>query len=77
MTVKANMQEAKTNLSKLVAASLAGEEVIISNRGVAMVQLVPCEQPAKRELGFIGGKEHWSDAFFDSLPEDELALWGL
>jgi len=77
MTIKANMQVAKTNLSKLVAASLAGEEVVIANRGVAMVQLIPCERPAKRELGFIGGEEHWDDAFFDSLSEEELAMWGL
>ena len=77
MAIKVNMQEAKTNLSKLVAASLDGEEVVIANRGIAMVQLVPLDRPTKRELGFIGGEESWDDTFFDPLPEDELALWGL
>ncbi|MDR2721636.1 MAG: type II toxin-antitoxin system prevent-host-death family antitoxin, partial [Coriobacteriaceae bacterium] len=42
------MQDAKTNLSKLVSASLAGQEVVIANRGVAVVRLVPYEQPTKR-----------------------------
>ena len=72
-----NMQEAKANLSKLVSASLAGEEVIIANRGVAQVRLVPCGLPAKRELGFVGGDENWDDAFFEALPQEELAAWGL
>ena len=44
-----NMQDAKTNLSKLVTASLQGEEVIIANRGVAMVRMVPVEHPTKRK----------------------------
>jgi len=71
-----NMQDAKTNLSKLVAASLAGEEVIIANRGTAVVKLVPYEKPKKRILGFVGGEDDWDDAFFDPLSEEELALWG-
>jgi prevent-host-death family protein len=77
MSVLVNMQEAKTHLSRLVSATMAGEEVIIANRGIACVRLVPYEQPAKRELGFVGGEEHWNDAFFDPLPEEELVLWGM
>jgi len=77
MTIIMNMQEAKTNLSKLVSASVAGEEVIIANRGTACARLVPFEQPTKRRLGFVGGSENWDDAFFDPLSEEELAAWGL
>ena len=77
MTIVKNMLEAKTNLSKLVNAALAGEEVIIANRGSAAVRLVPYERPSKRELGFVGGAESWDDAFFDSLSDEELALWGM
>jgi len=72
-----NIQEAKTNLSKLVAASLAGEEVLIANRGKAVIRLVPFARPSKRELGFVGGEEHWDDAFFEPLPEEDLVLWNL
>ncbi|MCL1797886.1 MAG: type II toxin-antitoxin system prevent-host-death family antitoxin [Eggerthellaceae bacterium] len=77
MSLVVNMQDAKTNLSKLVSASLAGQEVVIANRGVAAVRLVPYEQPTKRPLGFVGGSESWNDSFFDSLPDEELAAWGL
>ncbi|OFZ68649.1 MAG: hypothetical protein A2V79_09655 [Betaproteobacteria bacterium RBG_16_56_24] len=35
-----NMLEAKNQLSKLVQASLAGEEVVIANKGVPVVRLV-------------------------------------
>jgi prevent-host-death family protein len=71
-----NMQEAKTNLSKLVSAALAGDEVIIANRGQAIARLVPYEVPQKRELGFVKGSGEWDDSFFEPLPEEELQLWG-
>jgi len=77
MPLTVNIQDAKTNLSKLVAAALSGEEVIIANRGNALVRLVPYAKPIKRELGMVGGDEHWDNAFFDELPEGELALWDL
>jgi prevent-host-death family protein len=76
MAVTMNMQEAKTNLSKLVNAALAGDEVVIANRGIPAVKLVPYKRPNKRELGFVKGDESWDDAFFDPLPEEELQLWG-
>ena len=76
MAISMNIQEAKTNLSKLLAATLAGEEVVVANRGKAIARIVPFERPKKRELGFVGGTEDWDDAFFDPLPEEELALWG-
>ncbi|MCL2137042.1 MAG: type II toxin-antitoxin system prevent-host-death family antitoxin [Coriobacteriia bacterium] len=77
MAIIMNIQEAKTNLSKLLAASSAGEEVIIANRGKAVARLVPFEKPVKRILGFVSGEESWDDSFFDALPEEELELWGL
>jgi prevent-host-death family protein len=73
-----NMQEAKTQLSKLVKLTINGEEVIIANRGVPVVRLVPYDRPKKRELGFLKGKvPDLPDSFFDPLPEEELELWGL
>ena len=35
------IHEAKTHFSKLIPAALAGEEVIITNAGQAVVKLVP------------------------------------
>lgn len=38
--MQCNMLEAKNQLSKLVQAALAGEDVVIANNGVAVVRLV-------------------------------------
>jgi prevent-host-death family protein len=75
MTVTMNMQAAKTNLSRLVQAALAGDDVIIAHRGVPAVKLVPYECPSKRTLGFVSGDEDIPDSFFDDLPDEELLLW--
>jgi prevent-host-death family protein len=40
LTMQCNMLEAKNQLSKLVQAALAGEDVIIANKGVPVVRLV-------------------------------------
>jgi prevent-host-death family protein len=39
--MQVNTLEAKNRLSQLIKASLAGEEVVIANRGKPMVRLVP------------------------------------
>ena len=41
MSAQVNMLDAKNQLSKLVKAALAGEDVIIASNGVPMVRLVP------------------------------------
>ena len=46
-----NVLEAKNRLSELVKAAVAGEEVIIANRGVAMVRLVPVDTSNKSSDG--------------------------
>ncbi len=43
--MQVNMLEAKTQLSRLVKAALAGEEVIIASDGQPQVRLVPCTVP--------------------------------
>jgi prevent-host-death family protein len=42
LIVQVNMLDAKSQLSRLVKAALAGEEVIIASHGKAQVKLVPC-----------------------------------
>lgn len=70
-----NVQEAKTQLSRLLAAAERGEEVVISRAGKPIVRLVPLEtpNPPRRELGFWPGEV--PDSFFEPLTEDELAAW--
>ena len=45
--MQVNMLEAKNQLSKLVKAALAGEEVIIANHGTPVVRLVKLADPPK------------------------------
>jgi len=44
--VQVNILEAKNRLSALIKAAVAGEEVVIANRGQPMVRLVPAERAA-------------------------------
>ncbi|MBA2721917.1 MAG: type II toxin-antitoxin system Phd/YefM family antitoxin [Methylibium sp.] len=53
--MQVNMLEAKTQLSRLVEAALRGEEVVIANRGRAVVKLVKIETPPKRIAGAWAG----------------------
>lgn len=41
MASQVNMFEAKSQLSKLVKAAVAGEDVVIASNGVPLVRLVP------------------------------------
>jgi prevent-host-death family protein len=68
-----NIHEAKTHLSRLVAAVMAGETIVLAKGGKPCAKLVPLETAAKRKLGFVSG--HLTDAFFEPLPPDELAAW--
>jgi prevent-host-death family protein len=75
MTVTVNIQEAKTNLSKLLASLHSGNEVIIANRGVPVARLSPYREHNVRPTGFVKGT--LPDGFFDDLSEEELQLWGM
>lgn len=70
---------AKTHLSRLIAKACAGEEVVIARGKTPLVRLVPMtrskEIPHGRIFGAAKGLAHLDDAFFDPLPEEELALW--
>ena len=43
--MQVNMLEAKSQLSNLVRAALAGEHVVIGSHGEPQVRLVPCSAP--------------------------------
>jgi len=50
--VQVNLFDAKSQLSQLVKAALAGEEVIIASHGKPQVKLVPCATgPGLRAAG--------------------------
>ena len=66
---------AKTQLSKLIEAALAGEEVIIAKGDKPVVKLVAI--PRKRfEIGGLEGKVRGDGPdFFEPMSEEDLAPW--
>jgi prevent-host-death family protein len=74
------IQEAETQLSKLVASAADGEVVVIADAGKPLVKLVAIEPAAKpadekprpRRLGFMRGEMKIPDDF-DRMMEDEIA----
>lgn len=69
-----NIHEAKTNLSALIAAAEAGEEVVISRANKPVVKLVAMEStPKKRQFGLHRGAALYISEDFDApLPD---AFW--
>ncbi len=70
-----NVHQAKTGLSRLLAWVEAGEDVVIARRGEPVARLVACKARVKRQPDILKGKLVVPDAFFDPLPEEELAAW--
>jgi antitoxin (DNA-binding transcriptional repressor) of toxin-antitoxin stability system len=67
---------AKTTLSQLLARVEAGEEIGLARGKHPIAKLVPFQpQPRKREFGKLKGVVSVGSAFFDPLPEAELAAW--
>ncbi|MGH3520382.1 MAG: type II toxin-antitoxin system Phd/YefM family antitoxin [Haloechinothrix sp.] len=67
------VQEAKTQLSAILADVERGEEVVIARGDTPVARLIPVRKPPERELGFV--PYDFPDSFFDPLPEDEIAAW--
>jgi antitoxin (DNA-binding transcriptional repressor) of toxin-antitoxin stability system len=57
----------------------AGETLVITQEAAPIAELHPVAASApaaqKRMLGFGAGKAEILPAFWDPLPDDELALW--
>jgi antitoxin (DNA-binding transcriptional repressor) of toxin-antitoxin stability system len=76
--MKVNMLEAKTNLSRLVAAVESGEaeEIEIARAGHVVARLVPPRPRSDRRPGYWSGRVHLREDF-DELPvEVEAAFRG-
>ncbi len=65
------IHEAKTHLSRLIPAVLAGEEVIITKSGQPLVKLVPVRPKLKqRQLGMFENKITILCDLIKPLPQD-------
>lgn len=70
-----NVHEAKTHFSRLLEQAHAGHEIILAKAGKPYARLMPLAESApKRQPGGLQGRA-LDDAFFDPLPEEELAAW--
>jgi len=72
-----SVHEAKTNLSKLIAAALEGDEVVIARGGVPVVRLAPMIPRGRRCFGALKGRVAIDTSFDEPLPDDELGGWNL
>lgn len=76
MTKSVGVHEAKTHLSRLLDRVGAGEEVVITRRGVEVARLVPARAAGARRLGIDRGRFVVPEDFDAPLPEDTLAAFG-
>ncbi len=72
-----NIHAAKTQLSRLIAEALAGEEVVISKAGTPLVRLVPVSTPATpRVLGVLAGAMTEADDCWAPEEETDALFYG-
>lgn len=69
-----SIHAAKTQLSKLINAALAGEEVVITKGGAPLVRLTPVVRGAFK-IGLLKGQLGAGPDFFAPMDEGELELW--
>jgi len=70
--MQVNVHEAKSSLSKLLAAVEAGEEVVIARDGVPVARLIRAlEQTRDRSPGQFKGRI-WISADFDAPLDEEF-----
>jgi prevent-host-death family protein len=75
--MKANIHEAKSQLSKLIALAMGGEEVIIAKAGHPLVRLVPIEcDDSRRKGGQWHGRVRIAEDF-DQLSADIAKAFGI
>jgi len=78
MPMQVNMLEAKSQLSKLVKAAMAGDDVIIASHGKPQVRLVPCATSKGLEArgslaSLYQGSAAQIDAAFTEAVDQEVA----
>jgi prevent-host-death family protein len=51
--METGIRQAKSELSKLIRAALAGEQVVITHRGTPLVEIVPAKpKPQRNDRGY-------------------------
>lgn len=68
------VHHAKTQLSKLIEAALAGEDIVIAKGDKPMVRLVPVKKGSFK-FGVLGNDLGEGPDFMAPMSEEELADW--
>jgi prevent-host-death family protein len=69
-----DIQEAGTNLTRLISAAQNGEDVIITEGGKPVARLISYVEPiAKRQIGLFRGKVTLHGNLLEPLPEEIIA----
>ncbi len=72
-----NIHAAKTQLSRLIAEVVGGEDVVISKAGTPLVRLVPVTaHRGPRPLGVLSGQVLEADDCWESDAETEALFYG-
>ena len=73
---KVNIDEAKTQLSRLVEEAASGQDVVIARAGRPVARLTRLEKTGrKRRLGVLDGRFKIPDDFNRALPEEVLSAF--
>ena len=73
--MKVSVKAAETNLSELIDAALAGEEVVIDKDSQTSVKIVPVQKAVQFKLGLLEGKLGDVPDFLEPMSEEDLAAW--
>ncbi len=71
---RVTIHAAKTHLSRLIEAALAGEDVVIARGSTPVVRLVPIAKQTF-QIGLLAGQLGMGPDFLAPLDENELDLW--
>jgi len=74
MTQTVSVDEGQNNLQDLLAQALAGNEVIITDRGKPVARLVPIAPSKKKRVAGLNRGTIWTSEDFDEPLPDELWL---
>jgi prevent-host-death family protein len=64
-----SIYKAKTDLSKLIQEAINGGEVIIRNRNIPVVKLVPIPKKTRKELAGTFRGQIWISDDFNEIPD--------
>jgi prevent-host-death family protein len=75
--IKVNIAEGKAQFSRLIRAARAGEQVIICDHNVPVVEIRPVEPPRRVVVPLGSGDPTFEipASFFDPLPPEMQHAW--